>query len=90
MSMAVTHPYKQVILETLDLSKAEQAVLDELLAYRMARTISHIARKAGVPRMTASDMLRKFEERKIVKKILCGKRYRWMYKQAIGPIRRAF
>jgi len=88
--MAVINPKKLVIRETLDLSKAEQAVLDELLAYRMARNVSRIARNAGIPRTTALYILRRFKERKIVKDILNGKRYLWMYNRTIGPIRRAF
>ncbi len=88
--MAVTNPTKSVILETLDLTRAERAVLDELLAYRMARSVSHIARNAGVPRTTTLYILIRFEKRKIVKMVLHGKRYRWMYNRTIGPIRRAF
>lgn len=90
MSMAVTNPKKLVILETLGLSKAEQAMLDELLRYRMARSISQIARNADIPRTTAAYILQKFEKRKMVKRILNEKRYRWMYNRTIGQIRRAF
>ncbi len=90
MSMAVTNPKKQVILETLDLTKAERAVLDVLLAYRMARNVSQIAKNAGIPRTTVLYVLKRFQKRKIVKNTLVGKRYHWMYNRTIGPIRRAF
>ena len=71
-------------INNLGLSSNEKAVLEALLGLKMARNVSVIARTAKVPRMTAYDILKKFEQRKIVKKVASGKRNLWMYNRSIS------
>lgn len=71
------------ILDSLGMSSNEAKVFDVLLNQQMGRDVSAIALKAGLPRTTVTDVLRRLLERKIVEKILYGRRWHWKYKRGL-------
>ncbi len=71
------------ILESLGLSQNEVKVFDALLNQQMGRDVSAIAEKAGLPRTTVTYVLRRLLERKLVEKVLHGRRWHWKYKRGL-------
>lgn len=78
----ITHAF----IETLDLSAKEKSILDSLLSVQLSQNVSHIAKLAKLPRSTTLYILRKFERRKLVRKIIKGKRTYWLYRRSLNQI----
>jgi sugar-specific transcriptional regulator TrmB len=71
------------ILRSLGLSNNEAIVFDVLLYQQMGRDVSAIASKASLPRTTVTYILRRLLERKLVEKVLHGRRWHWKYKRGL-------
>ncbi|GEM_PF-1589187 len=78
---------KHIILEALNMSQNEKAVFKTLEKQKMGRTVSKIARDAGIPRTTTDYILRKFEKWKLVRKIYSRKRYHWLFNRMLRTYR---
>ncbi len=70
-------------IRTLDLSASEKAVFDVLKNQKLGRDISKIAKDANIPRTTAAYILKKFRNRKIVRKVGTEKRGYWLYNKML-------
>ena len=72
-----------IIGKSLGLSNNERAVLKVLYTQKRPRNISNIAKHADIPRTTTDYILRKFQERRLVKRTMIGKRYYWKYNKSL-------
>jgi len=78
-------PLKYILYNALKLSENEKAVIAVLEKQKMARSVSHIAREAGVPRTTADYILRKFLKWRIARKTLATTSTpHWMYNRQLN------
>jgi len=75
------------VLEALNLSGNESAVLEALMGFRYPKNVATIARKAGLPRTTTLYVLHKFKKRMLAKHVRSlsgrhageGKRMQWIF-----------
>ena len=63
----------------IELAENEKHVFDALVTFQMARSVSTIARKAGVPRTTTAYILNKFVKLNVAKKVEHGRRHRYLF-----------
>jgi DNA-binding MarR family transcriptional regulator len=77
--MSSNDALKYIILNALDLSENEKAVLAVLEKQKLARNVSRIAKDAGVPRTTTTYILNKLRKWKIARRVYHEKRDHWMY-----------
>ena len=75
-----------VLISALGFSLNEKVVLDALISLKMSHNVSQIAKRADLPRTTTLYILKKFEKRKLARKVLTKKRYKWMYNRATNHI----
>ncbi len=71
------------IVDSLGFSENEKKVFDMLVKYPIGRTVARIAVDVGVPRITTFAILKRFEGRGLVEKILSGKRFHWKYRKGL-------
>ncbi|MFA6554453.1 MAG: helix-turn-helix domain-containing protein [Candidatus Paceibacterota bacterium] len=71
------------ILGSLGLSINEAKVFEVLRTQTLGRDIAKIARVAGLPRMTVSDILHRLKERGLAERVTMKRRSNWKYKRGL-------
>jgi hypothetical protein len=74
------------LINALGLSPKEKVVFDALISFQMARNVSVIARQAKLPRTPTLYILKKFEIRKLARRLATEKRTKWMYHKITNHI----